>query len=335
MPSDGKPSASKLSGGAAGPGSEAVPTRVPAEGSGGSSSAGRPLGLLRAGPRGVGLAAEPGGRPSCRLRSRVLLALLAVEDTAEGAWARVLTPCERQGWVSLDEGTRMWARVVLDPGHGGDELGAVGPGGLQEKELNLDVARRAAEALQAEGVEVALTRGDDYRATLTFRASLAAAACADALVSVHHNAEPDGPHDGPGTEIYYQLRSACSKRLAGLLYEEMVGALRPFDAEWVGNADAGAKWRLNHLDEDYYGILRRTGSLRVTAVLAEPAFLSNPTEEKLLRQPVVRQAQAVALSRAILRFLGTADPGSGFTTPGPRHRPAGSGGGPEGCIDPS
>jgi hypothetical protein len=73
----------------------------------------------------------------------------------------------------------------------------------------------------------------------------------------------------------------------------------------------------------------------VVASLAELAFISNPSEEELLRRDDVRQAEAGALSRALVRFLRTEDPGSGFTVPYPRVTPAGPGGGTSGCIDPA
>ncbi len=256
-------------------------------------------------------------------------------DQVSRDWLRVLTPCEGVAWLARDEARiHPPSPVVLDPGHGGDEPGAVGPGGLTEKEVNLEVAGRAADALRAQGIEAVLARSGDYRATLAFRVSLAASVRPDAFVSIHHNAEPDGPRDGPGTEIFYQYRSPASKRLSGLLYEEMVAALGAFPASWVADRDAGAKWRLNSEGGDYYGILRRAGEKNLTASLAELAFISNASEEALLRAREVRQAEADALARGIIRFLRTEDPGSGFTVPYPRTQPAGPGGGRKGCVDP-
>lgn len=289
-------------------------------------------GLLVVSPAGLGLAARPGGPQVGRLRGGVALPI----DAVAGGWARVLTPCERRAWAPLNGGaTTSRATVVLDPGHGGSELGAVGPGGLAEKGINLDVARRTSERLRAQGIDAVLTRGGDYRATLAFRVSLAASVHPAVFVSIHHNADPDGPRDRPGTETYYQFRSASSRRLSGLLYEEISATLAGFPAQWVGDTDAGAKWRLNDGGGDYYGILRRAGGANIVASLAEMAFVSNPSEEALLRRDDVRQAEADATARAIIRFLGTDDPGSGFTVPYPRTAPAGPGGGRTGCVDPS
>jgi N-acetylmuramoyl-L-alanine amidase len=225
--------------------------------------------------------------------------------------------------------------VVLDPGHGGRETGAIGPSGLAEKDVNLRVAKDAADVLRTQGVSVVLTRDQDYRASILFRGALAAAVRPAVMVSIHHNSEPDGPLDHPGSETYYQFRSADSKRLAGLLEEEVRAALSTYDAQWVGDRDAGAKWRLNEAGVDYYGILRRPGAFQITAALAELAFVSNPSEEALLRRPDVQQAEGAAVARAILRFLRTQDPGSGFVVPYPRSEPAGGGGGADNCTDPS
>jgi N-acetylmuramoyl-L-alanine amidase len=151
-------------------------------------------------------------------------------------------------------------------------------------------------------------------------------------VSIHHNAEPDGPRDGPGTETYYQIASPESKRLAGLIYEEAVRALSAYQVPWVADLDAGAKYRLNDQGGDYYAMLRRPAP--VVSVLAELAFVSNPPEAELISRPDVQQAEGQAVARGIVRYLTTDDPGSGYVTPYPRTEPAGGGGGPGGCTDP-
>jgi N-acetylmuramoyl-L-alanine amidase len=153
-----------------------------------------------------------------------------------------------------------------------------------------------------------------------------------AFVSVHHNAEPDGPRPGPGSETYYQVASPESKRLAGIVYEEVVKALSAYPLTWVADSDAGAKYRRNASGDDYYGILRRTQG--VPSVLAELAFVSNPPEADLVARPDVQKIEGEAVARGILRFLDTADPGSGYVEPYPRDSPAGGGGGSSGCVDP-
>ncbi|MEW6474487.1 MAG: N-acetylmuramoyl-L-alanine amidase [Actinomycetota bacterium] len=296
-------------------------------------------GAFVVGPSGAAVAAEPGGRVLRRLRAGVVMGV----DALDGGWAHVTTPCENSLWVKTSDGhIEQTADVVLDPGHGGGEPGAVGPTGLSEKELNLVVAEMTAEALRAEGVRVVLARTSDYRQSLAARVAVATSLEPKAFVSIHHNAAPDAPWPKPGTETYYQTgksvppaKVAESKRLAGLIYEEVLKALSAYSAAWVADRDAGAKYRLGDSGDDYYGILRRSAARGIVASLAELAFISNPSEEALLQRDEVRRAMANALSRGIVRFLRTNDPGSGFTTPYPRTEPAGGGGGTEGCVDPT
>jgi N-acetylmuramoyl-L-alanine amidase len=284
------------------------------------------------------VSSEPGGRVLRRLRAGVIMAV----DAVEGGWVHVLSPCENSLWAKTAEGRiEQTADIVIDAGHGGGEAGAVGPGGLTEKELNLAVAQMTVEALAADGVHAALGRTGDYRQSLASRVAVATSLHPKAFVSIHHNAAPDEAWPKPGTETYYQQgksvpadRLAASKRLAGLIYEEVVKALSGFSASWVADRDAGAKYRLGDSGDDYYGILRRSAANGVVASLAELAFVTNPSEEALLRTDEVRRAEAKAVARGVVRFLRSEDPGSGFVVPYPRTEPAGGGGGTEGCTDP-
>jgi N-acetylmuramoyl-L-alanine amidase len=225
------------------------------------------------------------------------------------------------------------ANVVIDPGHGGNEPGAVGPTGLVEKDVNFDVAQDVKQLLEADGATVVLTRTSDYNTTIKTRAEIALALHPQVFVSIHHNAEPDGPSDVPGNEDFYQIASAESKRLGGLIWEEITAALTPYKIAWAADTDHGAKYRLSASGGDYLGILRR--AVGIPTVLSEAAFISNPPEEQLLRDPAFRHVEAQAIAKAITRFVTTPDPGSGFVTPYPRTEPAGGGGGPEGCVDPT
>jgi N-acetylmuramoyl-L-alanine amidase len=248
------------------------------------------------------------------------------------AGVRVGTPCGAT--AVLGSGTPVaGAQVVLDAGHGGDEPGAIGPNKLTEKAANFAVTQHARAALEAAGVSVVLTRTGDYRMTLGARTRIALALKPGAFVSVHHNGDPDGPRDTPGSETYYQVRSADSKRLAGLLYEEIFKAMRQYQVAWVGDTDAGAKYRLNTRGGDYYGIIRQAAG--VPTSLVELAFITNPPEADLLARPDVQTVEGQAVAAGVLRYLRTADPGSGFTEPYARTTPAGPGGGSAGCQDPA
>jgi N-acetylmuramoyl-L-alanine amidase len=116
------------------------------------------------------------------------------------------------------------------------------------------------------------------------------------------------------------------------VYEEVLRALSDYEVDWVADRDAGAKYRRRADGTDYYGILNRSAG--VPAVLSEAAFISNPEEEALLSDPAFQRVEATALVRAVVRYVTTDDPGSGYVTPYPRTQPAGPGGGSRGCVDP-
>ncbi|MDQ1426271.1 MAG: N-acetylmuramoyl-L-alanine amidase, partial [Acidimicrobiaceae bacterium] len=138
---------------------------------------------------------------------------LRVTGRAAGGAYAVAMPCDDA--AAAHGSPTPQPTVVLDPGHGGDEDGAMAPNGLAEKSVNLAVAEVAKDALEQAGVPTVLTRAGDYGMTLTARTQLTLALRPRAFVSIHHNALPDGPSSKPGTETYYQVAAPDSKRLAG------------------------------------------------------------------------------------------------------------------------
>jgi N-acetylmuramoyl-L-alanine amidase len=258
----------------------------------------------------------------------------------EGDGWKVSTPCGQEAVVTAV--TPLPSRpVVLDPGHGGYDPGAVGPNGLFESELNLAVSRHAAAALERAGFPTVMTRNGDHGMNLVNRAQIALRTQARAFVSVHHNAASWAPSAIPGSEMYHQVASADSKRLAGLIYEEIVTALQAYDVPWV-TSGAGVTWRTRASNgDDWYAMVRQPKG--IAAALAELAFISNPAEADLLADPDVQRVEGEAVARGIIRFLTTADPGSGYVDGGnmpQRPRTPGSGPRPDpndwsGCDDPS
>ena len=243
-------------------------------------------------------------------RTGVVVPVLA---TVPGGW-RVRTPCYNT--VTLTEGTPIGQpTVVLDPGHGGLERGAIAPSGLAEADVNLQVARDAQESLQAAGLTVVLTRTADYDVDLTTRAEIITSLAPKAFVSVHHNAAPDRASNAPGSETFYQMASPESKRLAGLVFEEITRALSGYRVAWMVYRDGGAQFRPG-TNGDYYAILRLPS--HVVGALSEAAFISNPPEAALLARPDVQRVEGAAVARGILRYLTTDGSGSGFTAPQPR-----------------
>ncbi len=261
----------------------------------------------------------------------VVAAVRAVRP--EGGYV-IVSPCGNE--VPVARATPVpRPHVVLDPGHGGAaDPGAVGASGLTEAQLNLAVAELTKAELEASGVRVALTRTRNVYMSLLARARIATSLAPEAFVSIHHNAAPNRTAATPGTEVYFQAADEQrSKRLSGLIHEEVVAALATTGlTQWSWYDDAGVKVRLNDRGGDYYGILRNAAG--VPTALAELAYLNaTPAEEALLRTEQVRRLEASALARAIVRYLTTDDPGSGFTDPSRRLAEA-TGGGTTGCTDP-
>ena len=219
------------------------------------------------------------------------------------------TPC---GWeAEAASGLHVAAAdVVIDPGHGGNESGAVGANGLAEKDLNLAVAELARDELEARGYRTVLTRTTDVRMPTVVRGEIALALSAEVFVSIHHNGGATRRSPDPGTEVFHQSRSAQSRRLAGLLFEEVQSALSQFDVAWVASLNKGTKAFERERDrKDLFGVLRHP--VGIPSALLEAAYLTNPPEARLLADPTVQAVEARAVADGIVRYLTTDDPGSG------------------------
>ena len=260
--------------------------------------------------------------------SGVVLAVL--RENADGSFV-ARAPC---GGEAVVRGTPLTdAHVVLDPGHGGEEPGAVGPAGTLEKAVNLAIAQEAKRQLEALGATVVLTRTADYRITLRVPRRDRHEPGAVVFVSIHHNADPDEHAFDARRRDLLPDRVARVQAGGGA---GVRGAGRARSAATTSSGSPtgtpGAKFRPTTDGSDYYGILRRSAG--VPAVLSEAAFISNPAEEALLADPAFQKVEATALTKAIVRFVTTDDPGSGYVDPYPRTQPAGPGGGHQGCEDP-
>jgi len=235
-------------------------------------------------------------------------AAFMVLEERTGGWI-VTTPCRTE--IFLDEGTLIdRVDVVLDPGHGGPETGSVGPNGIVERDLNLGVAHLTRLALEDLGYSVAMTRERDLHMGIGQRAVIANALSPSAFVSIHHNGGAVRRSSDPGTETYHQVENEASRRLAGLLYEDVHAALSAFDVGWVDTVHQGTSARIRYSGLDVYGILRLTPDLN--SAIVEAAYLSNAVEADLLADVEVLQVEADAIARAIDRFITSDDPGSGF-----------------------
>ncbi len=185
--------------------------------------------------------------------------------------------------------------VVLDPGHGGTDPGAVAAScDVREAPIVLDVGLRLRTALEAAGLRVAMTRETDDFIALSARAAFANSRGANVFVSVHSNSNGGTP--ATGTETWISNGAGASTlRLATLLQAEMVSA-------W-GLRDRGVK------REDFTVLYATT----MPAALAELAFTNNcALDATYLSSPTHRQSMAEAQARAILDWLGIEPSGDGI-----------------------
>lgn len=232
---------------------------------------------------------------------------VAVLGVNEGRFV-VMTPC---GSIStVGSGLPLQGvRVVVDPGHGGSyDVGAVGPNGLAERDLNLTLSYAVMNELSSRGIPAASTRNGHYGSTLSVRAAFADALGAEALVSIHHNGPTYSTGSRPGTEVYVQSVSdqqarTDSARLGGLLHQEIANALAGFEnVSWSRVPGAGVLRVLSTRGSDAYGMIRHPN---VPAVLVEYGYLTNRSEAALFATDEYIRVAAKATVNAIEAYLNT------------------------------
>lgn len=222
--------------------------------------------------------------------------------------------------------------VVLDPGHGGTEEGAKGPGGLLEKDAVLALSRTVREVLVARGYRVLTTRDSDASVGFQDRVAVANAAKADVFLSLHLNASRSP--SAHGTEVYY-LSLDASDRAAAALAEaenrdapdatpsaETNAALRDLDLilwDLAQNQHITASSRLAEIIQgDFNRLLGITSrgvkqapfrvliGVNAPAVLVEVAFITNPEEEQKIASEPFRRAVAETLAGSLDTFFRVA-----------------------------
>lgn len=246
--------------------------------------------------------------------------------TASGALLALAMGCGPWVSIALAEGGRpVFDTVVIDAGHGGEDHGARSPGGLAEKEIVLDVSRRLAARLRAQGLSVKLTRQDDRFVPLETRTSLANAAGADLFISVHANSA--GTARPKGVETYFvslDASDAGAGRLARRENSAFAGepslavAADPLAAllgdlvvtEHVHESSEFAKLVQGELaglgGGDVRGVKQAPFvvlmGVEMPAALVEIGFLSNAEDAGELRSARHREAIADSITRAVVAF---------------------------------
>ena len=215
-------------------------------------------------------------------------------------------------------------KIVIDPGHGGHDTGTIGPNGLLEKDVVLDVAKRLGRLLEARlGAEVIYTRQDDTFIPLETRTAIANRERADLFISIHANSSRDS--DARGVETYYLNFTSSPEALEVAARENAVSEKSIYELQ-----DLVKKIALKEKIEEsrefagdvqeslYGGLALRNAGIRnrgikkapfivliganMPSILAEISFVSNPTDERKLETSEHRQRIAESLYRGVAKY---------------------------------
>lgn len=231
--------------------------------------------------------------------------------------------------ASSKKASRSELVIVVDPGHGGEDPGAIGRRKTQEKTVVLQIARRLAKLIEAEpGMKAILTRNSDHFVSLGGRVAIARKARAHLLVSIHADAWVKSSARGSSVFALSQkgATSAAARWLAKSQNEsDMIGGVNIKDVDrQVASVlvDMTSNWTIgyslglgtavlqeikginrlhkNHVEQAGFAVLKGQG---IPSILVETAFISNPEEEKLLRSTTHQQKIARAIFTGIKKQL--------------------------------
>lgn len=216
-------------------------------------------------------------------------------------------------------------RIVVDPGHGGHDPGAVGPSGIQEKDVALAIGLKLQELFIDElGIDVVMTRSTDIFIPLEERTAIANKVGADLFLSVHANAALN--RSASGIETYY-LNLAKTDKVAQLAAKENGTSLEKVSILQAILFDLMANYKLNdsaHLADEVqhslhkkikssYGEVKNLGvkqgpfyvlvGASMPSILVETAFLSNAAEESRLKDPIYQDITANGIFEGVRNYI--------------------------------
>ena len=176
-------------------------------------------------------------------------------------------------------------KVVIDPGHGGSDPGAVGINGLRETDIVLEVSKNVSEFLIRKGVKTILTRKDERTLDLQPRVTKANNSKADAFVSIHANASRGQRKDVNGLETFYYSGSKGYSLAKNIHKQILISSYQ--------SPDRGIK-------RSRFYVIRRSS---MPAVLVEIGFVTGMYDAALLRQKAYREKMSFAIAKGILNYL--------------------------------
>ena len=172
--------------------------------------------------------------------------------------------------------------VIIDPGHGGKDSGAIGIGGVQEKNVILPIGKRIAEVLERNGIQVIMTRDSDYFVTLPGRVTMAQQANADVFVSIHANSAGASRPEVSGLETYHYNSGLT---LARIVHNKILQSLNVRDRS---------------VRKARFYVLRKTS---MPSILVETGFLTGREDAAKLRTSAYQNQMADAIAQGILQYL--------------------------------
>ncbi len=192
--------------------------------------------------------------------------------------ANVLSP------INVPSATRSKTKplIIIDPGHGGQDPGTIGIGGVREKDIVLPISLDVAQELRKQGVEVRMTRDRDYFVSLQGRTDMANKIDGDLFVSIHANAINLSRPDVNGLETYYYKNG---RRLAEVIHWNILNSVQ------IGN---------RNVRRARFYVLRHS---EMPAVLVEVGFLTGAQDSARLKNPNHRRQIAKAIARGIIQYI--------------------------------
>jgi N-acetylmuramoyl-L-alanine amidase len=215
-------------------------------------------------------------------------------------------------------------KIVIDAGHGGHDTGTIGPNGLLEKDVVLDVAKRLGRLLESRlGAEVIYTRQDDTFIPLETRTAIANRERADLFISIHANSSRDS--DARGVETYYLNFTSSPEALEVAARENAVSEKSIHELQDLvkkialkEKIEESREFAGNVQESLYGGLALRNAGIRnrgikkapfivliganMPSILAEISFVSNPTDERKLESAEHRQRIAESLYRGVSKY---------------------------------
>jgi N-acetylmuramoyl-L-alanine amidase len=217
-------------------------------------------------------------------------------------------------------------RIVIDAGHGGHDTGTIGPTGLMEKDLCLDVALRLGKIIEQRlpGADVIYTRSDDSFVPLEERTNIANQAKADLFISIHANSSRD--HAARGIETYYlnlkgsaeamEVAARENATAQGGVHELQDLVMKIARTEKIDESKELAEDIQDSLSKRIQksnkpmknrGVRKAPFVVLIGAdmpsILTEISFLSNPADEQMLKKPEQRQRVAEGLYQGVVSYL--------------------------------